>query len=68
MSEDKKCPKCGGELEEGFIHAPRGIYWDTEEHKWHVYTSEALISMWSWTMPRVQAWRCRKCNLIIFGY
>lgn len=32
-SEVKKCPKCGGELEQGFIRAARGIRWDTEEHK-----------------------------------
>jgi hypothetical protein len=54
-SEVKKCPNYGRELEEGFVNDPRGIYWDTEEHKWDIYTSKTLISSWSWAMPRVQA-------------
>ena len=68
MNEVKKCPECCGEMEQGFIHAPRGIYWDTEEHKWHIFTSETLISMWQSTMPRVQAQRCKQCKLVIFSY
>ena len=67
-SDIKKCPKCGCELELGFMHAPQGVYWDDEEHKWQTFTSEALISRWSWTMPRVPAWRCNKCSLAIFLY
>jgi hypothetical protein len=64
----KKCPSCGGEMEQGFIHAPRGIYWDNEEHKLHIFTSETLISQWSWTCPRTQGWRCAKCRLVILLY
>jgi uncharacterized protein with PIN domain len=61
MSEIKKCPKCGGELEQGFVTAPRGIYWNDKENK-----RQTLISMWTWTMPKIEAWRCGKCNLVIF--
>jgi hypothetical protein len=51
-----KCPECGGELELGFIQAPRGIYWDTKERKWiSMFSSGELISTWRWTTPRVQA-------------
>jgi hypothetical protein len=44
MSEIMKCPKCGGELAQGFIQAARGLHWDTEEHKWQTLTSETLLS------------------------
>ena len=73
MSAVKKCPKCGEELEKGFLHLPRGAYWDTIEHKWHVpfLSGMCLISPWgAWyvEMPRVEGWRCHKCRLVIFGY
>jgi hypothetical protein len=69
MSEVKKCPKCGEEMEVGFMHAPRGIFWDTEE-EWHIYTSETLIgrAFWIWTKLRTLAQRCRQCQLVIFFY
>lgn len=68
-SNQIKCPRCGGELEKGFLHAPRGVYWDTKRHKWlAALSSETLISQWTWTSPSVEAWRCWKCRLVIFGY
>jgi hypothetical protein len=70
MNEDgvRKCPKCGGELENGFLHAGRGIFWDTKEHKWQVLSSQSLIPQWRFTIPRVQAKRCLKCRLVVFEY
>jgi len=68
MKEVVKCPKCGGELENGYVHAPQGVYWDSVEHKWHIFSLEALLSMWAWTMPRVRGWRCTNCRLILFFY
>jgi hypothetical protein len=64
MNEVMKCPKCGEELEHGFIRAPRGIYWDKMGRK------ESLISRWSLTVtvPRIEAWKCSKCSLVVFLY
>jgi len=63
-----KCPNCGGDLENGYIHAPRGIYWSSEEHALIAVSSEAILSMWSLTMPRVHAARCTKCGIVLFAY
>jgi hypothetical protein len=68
MSADLKCPACGGLLQKGYIQAPRGIYWDTEKHKFEVFISEEIVSSWSITMPNRKAFRCQKCKLVIFNY
>jgi hypothetical protein len=68
VSELLKCPKCGGPLEKGYIHAPRGIYWDTEKHDWNVLFSEELLSQFALTMPKAQGFRCPKCKLVLFSY
>lgn len=68
LTSIEKCPTCGGELDKGYIHMPRGIYWDTQKHNWHVYTSETIISMWAWTLPKAPALRCKQCRIVIFDY
>jgi len=30
----KNCPKCGGELEKGFLVDKSSLWWDTKAHKW----------------------------------
>lgn len=59
MAEIEKCPKCGEELKQGFLRAPRGLYWEYKNAKWQRYTS--------WWSSRVEAWRCDKCNLVLFS-
>ncbi|WXG41973.1 MAG: PF20097 family protein [Candidatus Freyarchaeum deiterrae] len=68
MNEVKKCPECGGELEKGFVHVPRGLFWDTKEHKYGIGSSERLLSSWSWTMPRASGLICKNCRLVLFHY
>jgi hypothetical protein len=70
MNEVMKCPRCGGALEAGFIQPPRGIYWDTKEHKWsfRAIESKALISRWNIPIVNARAWKCPKCRLAIFEY
>jgi hypothetical protein len=69
MSGVNRCPKCGGVMEAGFIHAPRGILWDPEPHKWSVWGLERLLgSGVVVTIPVTEAYRCTKCRLVIFDY
>ena len=68
LSSIKKCPLCGGELEEGYMLAPRGIYWDTKSNKLSILGAEALKSSWAWTMPQGPALRCKSCGIAILDY
>ena len=69
MDEVNKCPKCGEEMEKGYIHAARGLTWDTEPHKWSVLGLERLLgSTFVATIPIAEAYRCTKCRLVIFNY
>jgi Domain of unknown function (DUF6487) len=72
MSEVLKCPKCGGQLQKGFLYLPRGALWDAKRR--YVYSYSARSSGWlfdPWMVPRaqiVEAWKCPNCRLAIFGY
>lgn len=66
MSDVKKCPKCGGELEKGVIQLSLRsdgiVFWNAED------IEEKLMSHY-WLSPRdLPAWRCKKCELAIFLY
>jgi hypothetical protein len=69
MSEAKKCPECGGELEKGVMQVPLYradiTFWGTEN------IEEKLVSQrvrsWFWQdMRDFPAWRCNKCQLAVF--
>jgi predicted nucleic acid-binding Zn ribbon protein len=64
----EKCPVCGKPLETGFIIAPRGIYWDTKEHKYTTLFSQPLISQWTWNVVNVPSLRCTNCGITIFRH
>jgi len=66
-NEDPKCARCGGRLEDGYVMAPRGLWWDTEPHKFTRIGSgaEKIISQWSLTLRNAPAQRCYNCNLVI---
>jgi len=68
MSEELKCPKCGGTLEKGYVHAPRGIYWDTKKHAWSVMFTEELVSNLAFPSPIASGLRCETCKIVLFYY
>ena len=63
-SEVKKCPKCGGELEEGAMQASYVVFWNEDN------LEENLTSQWSVGRRTLesQAFRCKNCELIVFYY
>jgi hypothetical protein len=63
----KECPSCGGELEKGYAHAGRGIYWDTERHKFIFDAGETIIRMDSWHQY-APALRCSTCRVLVLDY
>jgi hypothetical protein len=70
-----KCPKCGKDMEEGFLYAPMdhfypsGIFWDYSQGG----TKDDLIPLvkaqrcWKdYVSPK--ALRCKECKLVQFEY
>ena len=70
MSEVLKCPKCGKEMEGGYI-ASREIKWT--EKKTSVWSlkglmAENVVGSSPYVGESVEAYRCRNCRIIIFMY
>ena len=66
MSELKKCPRCQGELEQGFLVTNHPLWWDTKEHLL-IVGGEQLVDF-NFVVLNLEAHRCKKCKLIIFQY
>ncbi len=62
MSEVKKCPNCGGDLEEGLLNAGSdSLYWIARTY------SEQLLPPYAVRNRLLKAWRCKKCQLFVFA-
>ena len=66
------CPLCGSKMEKGYI-ASRMVSWsDKKISKWSIkglFGKEIIVSGgYPYNIVNVEAYRCRKCNLIIFRY
>ena len=70
MSEMKKCPKCGGELEKGVMQASEVVFWnkDNMEEHWTAMTVIGAALGRTGITLESQTWRCKKCQLAIFLY
>jgi DNA-directed RNA polymerase subunit RPC12/RpoP len=64
-----RCPSCGEIMEKGglfgFIWR---IRWSTKERKYLSSTGEPLGERYIWSMPKLQAAKCHKCQIGIFKY
>jgi hypothetical protein len=68
MSEIKKCPDCGLEMEKGyFITDALVIKWNNQKHK-YFGTGELLERDGIWTLMNLEGYRCAKCKLALFYY
>ena len=63
-SEVKKCPKCGREMEEGFISA-EWISWI--DKKPSARQQELIVHGFSFNTP-AEAYRCKTCKIALFNY
>jgi len=66
MSEVKKCPECGGEMEKGFLISPRTLWWNTQKQEVFLGGEQLLRS--NWKGNNLEGYRCKKCQLIVFKY
>jgi hypothetical protein len=65
----KKCPICGGDLEQGYITAYRRLNWGKEKHSLMIgQGQENFANFVSWTDTNFHAVRCLNCHIVIFDY
>ena len=64
------CPLCGSKMEKGFIGVWRGIFWSDKKRTvvWKLPFGEDMIFRASLKNPMIEAYRCKKCKLVIFRY
>jgi ribosomal protein L40E len=74
MSErEVECPKCGEEMEKGFI-AAWYVFWTDRKQEifWKAPPSEDVIikptSLFHMYDKSIEAYRCKKCKLVLFNY
>jgi predicted RNA-binding Zn-ribbon protein involved in translation (DUF1610 family) len=63
------CPKCGQEMEEGFIQAGAGIFlvW-TDKLKIWAYHGTDIIAEAGFHNPHLKGHRCSRCRIIVSEY
>jgi len=71
MKTIEKCPKCGGEMEEGMIRAdpvsgPINIWWVPPNVGFLSNQGERIG--FGFTRVEFKGFRCPKCRIVIFSY
>ena len=66
------CPLCGSKLAKGYV-ASKMISWDNKKIKtWSfkgLFNGEIIVSRgYPYHITNVEAYRCKKCKLVIFKY
>jgi hypothetical protein len=66
------CPLCGSKLERGYV-ASKAVAWsDKKISNWSLkglFGGEMIVSRgYPYPVTNVEAYRCRKCKLIVFEY
>jgi hypothetical protein len=69
MSKAKKCPFCGGKLDDGYLVLSRGanLTWDTKKHRLITWTSDSLFSA-PFVPVNIPTLRCEHCRIMIIDY
>lgn len=68
-TESLRCPQCHGPMEEGCVPAANGLLWVRGRMIGENAMAEDLPGTHAVMRPnRLEAWRCRKCQLVTFRY
>jgi hypothetical protein len=65
------CPRCGGEMDRGFINGGKGpVRWVTEpdENKTVIGGDRLVKQHWVWGRHVIPAARCESCQIGAFAY
>jgi len=64
-----RCPECNALLEEGLLPASEGMHWVRGRTPGGGGMAEDVPGTHAVMRPnRMEAWRCKKCHLILFHY
>ena len=63
-SEVRKCPKCGREMERGYVPLIEGVRWRTQDN------SRGDLLMWGGVVwpKKLEGCLCRNCRLLLLNY
>jgi hypothetical protein len=61
--EPKKCPKRGGDLEEGVMQFVHNAMWFGDDYEETVFSQ-----LWPESIREFTVWRCQKCQLAVLLY
>jgi len=64
----RKCPICGGELEKGFLNAPRGVYWSIEKRVLGTILLDSAMPGALFTHENLPALKCGNCGIAIVDW
>ena len=63
------CPKCGTEMESGYIQAGRLIIWTPEKHKLSLLPrsneKDLVVAENFWTLATAPSYKCHQCSFLL---
>ncbi|WP_099156733.1 PF20097 family protein [Virgibacillus ndiopensis] len=70
MNDTVRCPECCNELRQGYIFSSRRICWSESADSIFADfgSEEVLIDDAIFKISKIPAFRCEKCNLVIFKH
>lgn len=64
-----RCPECSSYMEEGVLPVSHGMHWLKRKDDDHADFAEDVPGTHSvMRANRLDAWRCKRCELILFRY
>ena len=64
-----KCPKCGQNMQLGWLHAGRGpLSWSQKKHKLTIFLGRDDLRLQGMFEESPQAWLCVDCQMVIMPY
>ena len=65
------CPKCGHELDQGFLQAGNLMAFNKQRHRISLNPKDeedVMIARKSFTSSDFNGWICKACGLVVFDY
>ncbi len=65
------CPKCGHEMNQGFLQAGNLLAFNKQRHKISLKSKDeedVMIAQKAFTSADFNGWICKECELVVFDY